>query len=89
MAGLDEAKLLNILARLPSGLTEIYLHPATATDGPLTASMQDYRHADELAAILSPRVRAALERCGIVRGGFTDLCVPARGSRAGAFKTDS
>jgi hypothetical protein len=35
--------------------------------------MPDYRHADELAALLSPRVRAAAERVAPRRGGFTDL----------------
>jgi hypothetical protein len=35
--------------------------------------MRDYRHADELAALLSPRVEAAIEAAGATRGGFTDV----------------
>jgi hypothetical protein len=38
--------------------------------------MRGYRHADELAALLSPRVRAALERAANRRGGFADVLVP-------------
>ncbi|MGC1547017.1 MAG: hopanoid biosynthesis-associated protein HpnK [Rhodanobacter sp.] len=68
--GMDEATLLDILQRLPQGLSEIYLHPAT--HGGLVTSMADYRHADELAALLSPRVRAAIvERYRLCRG-FSD-----------------
>ena len=70
---LNETRLLTILGRLPHGVTEIYLHPAIATQGPITPSMQQYRHADELAALLSPRVRAAVAASGAVCGGYADL----------------
>jgi hopanoid biosynthesis associated protein HpnK len=70
---LNEARLLAILGRLPQGVTEIYLHPATPTPDPLTPSMQNYRHADELAALLSPRVRAAVEASNAICGGYADL----------------
>ena len=71
--GMDEKAMLEALQALPNGVTEIYLHPATASGSVIAASMPDYRHADELAALLSPRVRAAVERLGVPRGGFTDL----------------
>jgi chitin disaccharide deacetylase len=70
--GMDEAAVLDALARLPDGVGEFYCHPAEAGEGPLTPSMRDYRHADELAALLSPRVAAAM--AGIARGGFMDIC---------------
>jgi hypothetical protein len=35
--------------------------------------MPGYRHAEELAALLSPRVRAAVERLDLPLGGFADL----------------
>jgi hopanoid biosynthesis associated protein HpnK len=70
--GMDEAAVLDALARLPEGVGEIYFHPAEAGEGPLTPSMRDYRHADELTALLSPRVAAAM--AGIARGGFMDIC---------------
>ena len=70
---MDEAKILEILARLPAGVTEIYLHPATESGAVIAASMSAYRHLEELRALLSPRVRAAIERAGIACGGYGDL----------------
>ena len=70
---LDEAVLLDILGRLPPGVTEIYLHPATDSGAPITPTMSDYRHSAELAALLSQRVAAAAAATGAVRGGFRDV----------------
>ncbi|HEY7890274.1 MAG TPA: hopanoid biosynthesis-associated protein HpnK [Steroidobacteraceae bacterium] len=67
---MDEARLLEILAKLPDGVTEIYLHPAVQSGAAIAPSMAGYRHADELAALLSPRVRAAVSACGAATGGF-------------------
>lgn len=67
---MDEQALLEVLQRLPLGLSELYLHPAT--HGELTPTMANYRHADELAALLSPRVRRAVaEHCQLC-SGFSD-----------------
>jgi hopanoid biosynthesis associated protein HpnK len=70
---LDEAVLLDILERLPPGVTEIYLHPAADSGTPITPTMADYRHSAELAALLSQRVAAAAAASGAVRGGFRDV----------------
>lgn len=70
---MDEAALLAALGRLPHGVGEIYLHPATPGNGAITPSMRDYRHAEELNALLSPRVAAALASANVARGGFADL----------------
>ena len=70
---MDEPKLLEILARLPAGVTEIYLHPATESGAAIAASMGTYRHLEELRALKSPRVRAAIDGAGIARGGYADL----------------
>ena len=67
---MDEARLLEILGRLPDGVTEIYLHPAVESGAAIAPSMAGYRHADELAALLSARVRAAVSACGAATGGF-------------------
>ncbi|MBS0418922.1 MAG: hopanoid biosynthesis-associated protein HpnK [Proteobacteria bacterium] len=56
---LDTLGLLDILARLPPGVTEIYLHPSL--------------HNNELAALLDTRVRAAVIASGAVCGGYRDL----------------
>lgn len=68
--GMDEAVMLDILRELPSGLSEIYLHPAS--HGHLTDSMAGYRHADELAALLSPRVRQTIAERYHLCEGFSD-----------------
>lgn len=51
-------RLLWVLPRLPAGCTEVYLHPATA-DG-IAGGAPGYRYRDELAALVDPRVRAAV-----------------------------
>jgi hypothetical protein len=69
--------LLETLARLPGpGVVEIYLHPALISGAAIGASMPAYRHADEFAALISPRVRLALDQLslqGLRLGGFSDL----------------
>jgi len=69
---IDEASLLAILARLPPGVSEIYLHPATQSGSAIAASMSQYRHAEELAALSSPRVRSALDAVAF-RGGYAEM----------------
>lgn len=65
--GMDEHVVLDIVQQLPQGLSELYLHPAVR--GGLTPAMNRYRHADELAALLSPRVRRAIaEHCELCHG---------------------
>jgi hopanoid biosynthesis associated protein HpnK len=51
-------RLAAVLPHLPAGVTEIYLHPATS--GGFPGQAPGYRYAEELAALLDPRVRAAL-----------------------------
>jgi len=68
---LDEETMLAILDRLPQGVTEIYLHPAQ-TARPISAAMSGYRHAEELAALLSPKVRAAVGASQAACGGYSD-----------------
>jgi hopanoid biosynthesis associated protein HpnK len=70
---MDEEQLLAILARLPQGVTEIYLHPATVSGSAIAPSMNKYRHADELAGLLSPWVRKAIAAQSIRLGGYNDV----------------
>jgi chitin disaccharide deacetylase len=57
-------RLLRLAPRIPDGLSEIYFHPASRADTALSALMPDYRHEDELTALLDPEVRKALEAVG-------------------------
>ncbi|MFC3652477.1 hopanoid biosynthesis-associated protein HpnK [Dyella humi] len=68
--GMDETVMLDILRGLPDGLSEVYLHPAS--HGHITDSMAEYRHADELAALLSPRVRQTIAERYHLCEGFSD-----------------
>ncbi|WP_206664782.1 hopanoid biosynthesis-associated protein HpnK [Dankookia rubra] len=62
-------RLAEVLPRLPAGVTEVYLHPATA--GGFPGAAPGYRYAEELAALLDPRVRAAAARHP--SGGYTAM----------------
>jgi hopanoid biosynthesis associated protein HpnK len=81
---MDEARLLEILARLPEGVTEIYLHPAIVSGAAIAATMSGYRHADELAALLSPGVRAAVAACGAQTCSFGRLSAMRSAQRRAA-----
>jgi hopanoid biosynthesis associated protein HpnK len=79
---MDEARLLQILASLPPGVTEIYLHPGTRSGTDIAPAMSGYRHRDELQALLSPAVRLALSDPSIQRGGYADIGQFRSGSRS-------
>jgi hopanoid biosynthesis associated protein HpnK len=70
---LDTRRMLDILVRLPPGVTEIYSHPAIAAPGSITVSMKAYRHADELRALMDPSVSKAVAESGAVCGGYRDF----------------
>jgi hopanoid biosynthesis associated protein HpnK len=65
-------RLAGLLAHLPDGLSEIYLHPATG-DYPGAAS--GYRYGEELAALTDPRMPALIAAHNIRLGGFCDFPV--------------
>jgi predicted glycoside hydrolase/deacetylase ChbG (UPF0249 family) len=58
-SSLDAQQVVDILSRLPPGITEIYLHPAVGNH--------------ELAALLNPKVGAAVHASRAVCGGYQDL----------------
>lgn len=61
---IDEARVLEIIARLPDGLSELYCHPTSLSDA--------YAREEELDALLSSRVRAAIAQRGIVLARYSD-----------------
>lgn len=81
---MDEAAWLAALGRLPHGVGEIYCHPAMAGDRALSHGMRSYRHADELQALLSPRVAAAIRAAGASLGGFGDVLPRSAASSSAA-----
>ena len=66
--------LLRLAAHLPDGSSEIYFHPASRRDAILDAIMPDYQHEAELAALLDPRVRQAMD--AVERNA---VCIPPSG----------
>jgi chitin disaccharide deacetylase len=76
---MTRARLKALIAALPDGLSEIYLHPAT---GSYPGSAPGYLYGEELAALTDPEVRAACREASIVLGSFTDFLrfISARGA---------
>jgi hopanoid biosynthesis associated protein HpnK len=65
-------RLAGILAHLPDGLSEIYMHPAT---GSYPGSAPGYEYARELAALTDPRMAGVIKQRDIRLGGFADFQV--------------
>jgi hypothetical protein len=79
---MTKARLLHLIPRLPSGLSEIYLHPATAT---YCRYAEGYDYESELAALIDPEVIAACRNAPLTMGGYADFLndVPNPGFDAG------
>ena len=71
--GMVEERLLRLLAHLPDGVNEIYLHPATERTPPLVAAMPGYRQREEFAALLSRSLNARVAELGLRLGGYSDF----------------
>jgi hopanoid biosynthesis associated protein HpnK len=70
---MTESRLLRLIGDLPEGASELYCHPAAAQTPRLKRTMPDYRPVEELAALQSGAVRAAVERGGITLVRYADL----------------
>ncbi len=71
--GMTEERVLRLLPHLPEGLSELYFHPAAERTPALAVAMPGYRHRDELAALLSPAIKACIEELGIQRVTYGKL----------------
>jgi hopanoid biosynthesis associated protein HpnK len=70
---LDPARMRELLAALPDGITELYLHPATRRWSEVDPLPESYRPEAELAALVDPSVRAVVEASGAALATFGDL----------------
>jgi hopanoid biosynthesis associated protein HpnK len=68
---MTQDRVAGIVRNLPEGLSELYLHPATA--GGFEGAAEGYDYAGELAALVAADTRAAVAECGARLGGFSDL----------------
>jgi hopanoid biosynthesis associated protein HpnK len=66
------SRLKGLIAHLPEGLTEVYLHPAT---GPYPGSAPGYAYVEELRALTDPGIPALIAAGDIRLGGFCDFPV--------------
>lgn len=72
---MTEDKLLALIPHLPEGLNELYSHPATAGAGDMAHGVPGYLYREELAALMSPRVRQALVDNDIILARFAGTSV--------------
>jgi hopanoid biosynthesis associated protein HpnK len=70
---MTEERTLALIADLRPGVTELYFHPATSRPPELAGPMPEYRHMDELAALLSPALKERLAAMSVPRIRFGDL----------------
>jgi hypothetical protein len=68
---MTERRLAGLLHRLPTGVTEIYAHPATANE--FAGATPGYRYRDELEALTAREIREAAHASGARIGGFRDF----------------
>jgi chitin disaccharide deacetylase len=67
-------RLLGLIRNLPPGLSEIYLHPATA---PFPGAARGYRYREEFEALTATEVLAACRDASLRLGGYSDFLDPA------------
>lgn len=76
---MTEERLLALIPHLPAGLSELYTHPATLDAEAMPHAAPGYRYREELQALTSPRVRAALLANGITLTRFSHALQSAGG----------
>jgi hopanoid biosynthesis associated protein HpnK len=69
----DERYLLTLIPALLPGVSEVYCHPSAGVSSALAPYQPGYDHAGELAALLSPRLRAALHAANVELVSYTAL----------------
>lgn len=68
-------RMLGVLEHLPTGLTEIYAHPATTS---YPGSAPGYDYCGELAALTDPLAKGLIARNSVVLGRFADFGLGTR-----------
>jgi hopanoid biosynthesis associated protein HpnK len=81
---MTEDFLLGLVPRLKPGVTEICCHPALYADTELKRAAPAYRRQEELAALLSSRLKDALVAAHIQVSDFRELSLGREKSRPGS-----
>lgn len=71
--GLTEDRVVELVERLPDGVTEIFFHPAIAAFAGADRGTERFQWQGELSALTSPRVRDAIAQRGIERITYGEL----------------
>jgi hopanoid biosynthesis associated protein HpnK len=74
---ITEARLLQFIAVMPEGVSELYCHAAVEQTTALRRAMPSYRPVDEFTALMSPTVRRALNDRDIGLVAYGDLATAA------------
>jgi hopanoid biosynthesis associated protein HpnK len=69
----DEAYLLDLVPALPPGTSEIYCHPAERQPPSMAQWQEGYDHEGEVAGLVSPRVRAAIDAADVELVSYREL----------------
>jgi len=69
----DERYLLELVADLPAGVTEIYCHPSEGVAAGMAPYQRGYEHRVELAALTSARVRKAVAASDVELVSYRDI----------------
>ncbi|MGH7249189.1 MAG: ChbG/HpnK family deacetylase [Pseudomonadota bacterium] len=69
--GMTAQRLAALIGRLPTGLVEIYLHPARTNV--FVGAAPTYNYAEEFAALCDAQCVAAVRQAGYVPGGYADF----------------
>jgi len=72
--GMTKGRVAALLRRLPAGIVEIYLHPATRDS--FLGAAPGYRYAEEFAALCDADCIAAVRQSGYAVGGYADVSSP-------------
>jgi len=70
---MTEAHLTGLVPRLQPGVTEIYCHPGLYADPELKRCAPQYHRQEELAALMSPHLKASLAAAGVRVTDFREL----------------
>jgi chitin disaccharide deacetylase len=83
---MTEARVLQMLEHLPDGVTELFFHPAVAPFAGADRGSEGFAWREELEALTSPRIRAALAENAIGSTTYGELAgsVIAKGAARNA-----
>lgn len=78
---MTEDYLVGLAAHFKAGVTEVYSHPALYAEPELVRWTPAYRRREELAALISPKLQAALTAAGVEVSDFREIFLKGGGGQ--------